>query len=113
MSSDGRVPGIVGLAARAGAVTWGTERVREAVRAGEVGFVLIARDASANAKGKLVPLLEASGVPYTERFDRGSLGQAIGRSPVSAIGVTGREFVGRVGAVAGATGAATTPMSGK
>lgn len=107
----GAVPGIIGLAARAGSLVWGTERVREAVRGGEVKFVVMAADASDNAKGKLVPLLEASGVPFAEGYDRASLGTAIGKAPVSAIGVTGREFVARIRAAAGVTGT-SEPGSG-
>jgi ribosomal protein L7Ae-like RNA K-turn-binding protein len=102
-SKSDAVPGIIGLAARAGALIQGTERVREAVRGGKVKFVVVAADASDNAKDKLVPLLEASGVPFVEGHDRTSLGMAIGKAPVSAVGVTDREFASRIRAVVGVT----------
>jgi ribosomal protein L7Ae-like RNA K-turn-binding protein len=91
------VEGLLGLAARARALVRGTERVREAVRGGDAAFVIVAADASDNAKGKLIPLLEANGVPFVERYDRDSLGAAIGTAPVSAIGITGREFAAAIG----------------
>ncbi len=75
--------------------------MREAVRAGDVRFAIVAGDASANTKKRLVPLLEASGVPYVERFDRESLGKSIGKAPVSAVGVTGRDLAARIRVLAG------------
>jgi ribosomal protein L7Ae-like RNA K-turn-binding protein len=77
-----------------------------------VKFAILATDASENTKDKLVPLLEASGVPWAGRFDRDTLGRAIGKAPVSAIGVTGREFAARIGAVTDAANAAAGPGPG-
>ena len=94
-----RVPGLVGLAARAGAIIGGTERVREAVRDGQVKFAIVARDASANTRDKLLPLMAARGVTVVERFTRNALGEAIGRSPVSVIGVTEAALAERIRAV--------------
>jgi ribosomal protein L7Ae-like RNA K-turn-binding protein len=106
------VEGLLGLAARARALVWGTERVRDAVRGGEVKFAIVAADASDNTKDKLLRLLESSGVPYVERYDRDSLGAAIGKAGVSAIGVTGSEFAARIGAVTHAVDAAAGPGTG-
>ena len=110
--ADAAVSGLLGLAARARALVWGTERVREAVRGGEVKFAIVATDASENTRDKLVPLLEASGVRWAGRLDRDTLGRAIGKAPVSAIGVTGREFAARIGAVTKAADAAAGPGPG-
>ncbi len=77
----------MGLAARAGVVAAGTERVREGVREGAVRFVVVAADLTATGREKLVPLLEGRGVPYTVRYDRARLGWAVGRSPRAAVGV--------------------------
>jgi len=109
MNAVERVPGLVGLAARAGAIVWGTERVREAVRAGKVTLVIVAGDASDNTRSKLVPLLLAHGVEFVERFDRNSLGEAIGKGPVSAIGLTRAEFAAQIRA-AGTVGS-TAPRA--
>lgn len=87
---------MLGLAARAGAVLPGTERVREAARSGSLEFVIVAADASANSQDKLVPLLESRQIPYTVLFDRDALGGAIGKAPVSAIGITERKLAQRV-----------------
>jgi ribosomal protein L7Ae-like RNA K-turn-binding protein len=87
---------LIGLAARAGSVVPGTERVREAVRGGGVRFALVAKDLSANRRDKLIPLLEARGVPYARIFDRDQLGAAVGRAPVSALGITDTSLAARV-----------------
>jgi len=87
---------MLGLAARAGAVLPGTERVREAARADSLEFVLVASDASDNSRDKLVPLLESRQIPHAILFDRDQLGSAIGKAPISALGVTDRKLGERV-----------------
>jgi ribosomal protein L7Ae-like RNA K-turn-binding protein len=93
---DRRALDLLGLAARAGRIAPGTERVREAVRAGRAHLAFVAADASANTRDKIVPLLAKHGVPCIERFDRSGLGEAIGRAPVSAVAVTERGIAGRL-----------------
>src|SRR5688572_6058772 len=77
---------LVGLAARAGALVHGTDATRRAVREGEVLYVLVAGDAATGQAGKLLPLLEARGVPYATVLSRAALGAATGREFVTAIG---------------------------
>ncbi len=87
---------LLGLAARAGAIVPGTERVREAVHAGEARLVLVAGDASENTRAKLIPLLQARGVPHALAYDRARLGAAIGRAPLGAVGVSDASFARRL-----------------
>lgn len=87
---------LIGLAARAGTVVTGTERVRRAARRGELAFVLVAVDASDNTMEKLLPLLRARGVRHEVRYSRTELGAAVGRAPLSALGVTDTSLAGRV-----------------
>ena len=87
---------LLGLAARAGAVLPGTERVREAARSGNLHFALIAADASDNSRDKLLPLLDARQVAYAVVYDRAALGGAVGRAPLSAVGITERKLALRV-----------------
>lgn len=87
---------MIGLAARAGAVLPGTERVREAARSGILEFAVVAADASENSRNKLVPLLDARHIPYAVVGERETLGAAIGKAPVSALGITDRKFASRV-----------------
>ena len=87
---------LLGLAARAGAILPGTERVREAARAGDARLVFVAGDASGNTRDKLIPLLEARGVPYALAGDRARLGEAVGRAPLGAVAVLDASFAARL-----------------
>jgi ribosomal protein L7Ae-like RNA K-turn-binding protein len=85
---EGEALALIGIAARAGAVVFGAQRVREASRDGHVRIAIVAGDASENSRDRIVPALQGRGVPVTAAFDRNRLGAAIGRSAVSAVGVT-------------------------
>lgn len=87
---------MLGLAARAGAVITGTERVREAARSGSLHMVLVASDASDNSRDKLLPLLDARRIAYAVVYDRDALGGAVGRAPLSALGITETKLARRV-----------------
>ena len=88
--------GLLGMATRAGAVVPGTERVREAARAGTLRLAVIAADASANSRGKLLPLLAARGISHVIRFERSELGAAVGRGPLTAVGVVDAALAARL-----------------
>ena len=92
---------LLGLAARAGAVVPGTERVVTGVRAGAVAFALVADDLTATGRAKLVPVLEREAVPFAVRYTRAELGRAVGKSPLAAVGVADAGFGDRLKALLG------------
>ena len=96
-----RVLDLLGLAARAGGILTGIDSVRRAAREDGVYRVILAEDAAPGQQGKLTPLLEARQVPFHTLFTRDELGGATGRSPVSAIGITDRNFARRTGELVG------------
>ncbi|MBI4545560.1 MAG: ribosomal L7Ae/L30e/S12e/Gadd45 family protein [Gemmatimonadetes bacterium] len=96
MAKSEAVLRLLGLAARAGAVLPGTQRVREAVRGGALRLVIVAADASPNSRAKLLPLLEQRRVQHLVGFSRSELGWAVGRGPLSALGVTDAALAGRL-----------------
>lgn len=96
MTSRDRVLGLLGMATRAGAVVPGTERVREAARAETLRLAVLATDASENSRGKLLPLLTARGISHVIRYERSELGAAVGRGPLSAVGVIDAALAGRL-----------------
>jgi ribosomal protein L7Ae-like RNA K-turn-binding protein len=102
---------MLGLAARAGSVVPGTAQVRQMARAGRVRFVIVAADASANSREKLLPLLAARRIPFAVASDREALGQAVGRGPLSAVGITDGALAARVAELLGgaAEGSADPP----
>ncbi len=87
---------LLGLAARSGNVVAGTDLVRRAVRHGKIAAVLLAADASPTQREKLVPLLDARQIRYQVVLRREQFGGALGRAPVSAVGVTNESFARRV-----------------
>jgi ribosomal protein L7Ae-like RNA K-turn-binding protein len=99
MAATDRALSMLGMATRAGAVITGTDRVREAARGGSLRLAILAHDASANSRGKLLPLLEARGMAYVVRFDRKELGAAVGRAPLSAVGIVDAKLSDRLQAL--------------
>jgi ribosomal protein L7Ae-like RNA K-turn-binding protein len=87
-----RALGLIGLAARAGAVVAGTQEVREAARGDRLRLVLVATDASQNTRDKLKSVVAAPGIDVVEVFDRDTLGRAAGKAPLSALGVMNESF---------------------
>lgn len=88
---------LLGLAARAGALVYGTDLVRRAVRAGRVRLAVVASDISENTSEKLRPLLKAREVVVVEGPDRNELGALVGRGPLSVVAVTEGSFAERIG----------------
>ena len=86
---------LLGLAARARAFVHGTDATRRGVRDGEIAGVLLAADSSPTQSKKLVPLLQARGVPYAACLTRAEIGAASGLGPISALGFTDRNFARR------------------
>jgi ribosomal protein L7Ae-like RNA K-turn-binding protein len=96
MPATDRVLSMLGMAMRAGAVVPGTERVREAARGDSLQLAVIAADASANTRAKLLPLLAARGITQVVRYKRAELGAAVGRGPLGAVGVLDRALADRL-----------------
>ena len=90
-----RLLGLLGLAARAGAVISGTDAVRTEVREGRVRWVLLASDVAPGQRAKLEPLLQARGVRFHTAFSRDELARAIGRASASAVGIMDDGFARR------------------
>lgn len=86
---------LLGLAARARALVTGTDMVRGAARDGKVAAALLAADASPTQARKLVPLLQARGIPFAVCTSQAELGHALGKGPVSAVGIIDRSFARR------------------
>lgn len=76
---------LLGLARRARQVALGYEKVRSALARGRVALLIVARDASANAKARFRRL--PPGVVRVEAFDRAALARAVGREDVVYVAV--------------------------
>ncbi|MDB4947364.1 MAG: ribosomal protein [Gemmatimonadetes bacterium] len=93
---------LLGLAARARAVAFGTDSTRQAVRDGDARCVVIAADISPTQLQKLLPLVQARGVPCFSVLTRDEIGAAVGRASVSAVGFTQESFARRAAELAAA-----------
>ncbi len=80
---------LLGLARRAGAVVAGFEKVKAALRAGEVGLLLQAADAADDGRDKIQALARAVGPEVTALQFCGAadLGAAVGREAAVHVGV--------------------------
>ena len=87
---------LLGLAARAGALVYGTDLVRRAMRAGRIRLAIVASDISDNTREKLRPLLESAHVAVIDGPDRGELGALVGKGPLSVIGMEEGSFANRL-----------------
>jgi ribosomal protein L7Ae-like RNA K-turn-binding protein len=87
---------LLGLARRAGAVAAGTEATREAVRKGMARLVILAEDGAETQRRKLLPLLQARGVPWEEFGSMREVGEALGRGPLAALALTSEGFAGEI-----------------
>ncbi len=87
---------LLGLAARAGALIYGTDLVRRAVRAGRVRLAIVASDISDNTRDKLRLLLASEDIAVIEGPDRGELGGLVGKGPLSVIGMEEGSFADRL-----------------
>ena len=102
MRSPERFSSLLGLAARAGGLIYGTDLVRQAARAGRVRLVVVATDTSDNTRDKLEGTLGRQPVPWIRILARAELGAAVGRAPLSAVGVSDAGFAARLQALAAA-----------
>jgi ribosomal protein L7Ae-like RNA K-turn-binding protein len=94
-ASERALLSLLGLAARARALALGTDMVRGAARDGKIGAAVLAGDASPTQARKLVPLLQARGIPFAVCSNQADLGAALGKGPISAVGIIDPSFARR------------------
>jgi ribosomal protein L7Ae-like RNA K-turn-binding protein len=87
-ASERKILRLAGLGVRARNAVVGVEQVRRAAERGQVRLGLVAMDASANSRNKIVPLLVAKGVNVLELPSASRLGAVAGRASTTAIGIT-------------------------
>jgi ribosomal protein L7Ae-like RNA K-turn-binding protein len=78
---------LAGLGVRARNAVVGVEQVRRAAERGRVRLGLVAVDASANSRDKILPLLVARGVEVIEMPSASRLGGIAGKASTTAIGI--------------------------
>jgi ribosomal protein L7Ae-like RNA K-turn-binding protein len=74
----------------------GTQAVRDAARRGELSVVVVAEDATENARKRLHGLVEQSDLEVVTIGTRSGLGRAVGRPEVVVVGIRDRAFGMRI-----------------
>ncbi len=94
--AEERALNLLGIALRGGRLEVGTTSVKESARRGDLSGAVIAADAGGNARDRVLPLLEATGVPVVEAADGEALGAALGRDRTVIVGLTDPGLAGEV-----------------
>lgn len=87
-----RVIALLGLGYRGRLAVVGVEQVRKAAQKRDLALALVAHDAAANSREKVIPLLRAKGIRFVEAFSTVELGDALGRAPAAAVGIVDRQL---------------------
>ena len=83
---------LLGLGVRSRGAIVGVNQVREAAKQDKVFLAVIAADASANSRDKIVPLLTARRVRFIEVPSALELGAAVGRDQTAVVGIVDRQL---------------------
>jgi len=87
-----RALGLLGLAARAGALTLGTGATRAGLQRGDVRLVVLANDRSQRTEEKVERLARGTAVPVLIGPEAEALGARLGRGAVQAVGIVDPGF---------------------
>jgi ribosomal protein L7Ae-like RNA K-turn-binding protein len=93
--------GLIGLGVRGRGAVVGVEQVRMAAQRGTLALAVVAPDASANSRKKVLPLLMAKKIFVVEGPSAAVLGSAVGRDSAAAVGIVDRNLARGIRAVAG------------
>jgi len=87
---------LLGLAARAGQVTSGTEAVKNSILRKKAYLLIFSTDIADNSHQDLKSACERSGVPWIYKGDKYELGKAVGKPYRVAVAVTDAKFAQRI-----------------
>ena len=87
-----KVLSMLGLARRAGKLIYGSENAVNSARQGKAYLVIMAGDASDRTKKLLRNKCKSFSVPLFEYSTKADLGSALGKSDISALSVSDRNF---------------------
>ena len=83
---------LVGLGVRSRGAIVGVQQVRNAAKRNTLKLAIVARDASAHSREKVVPLLTARRIKFVEVPSANELGAAVGRDQTAAVGILDRQL---------------------
>jgi ribosomal protein L7Ae-like RNA K-turn-binding protein len=89
---ENKVYGLLGLSARAGKISFGTEAVLEGIEKNKVKLVIIAEDTSEKTKKKIIESCKSSNIEYLIFGNIFSNSKAIGKVNKAIIGIIDKNF---------------------
>ncbi|WP_258360870.1 L7Ae/L30e/S12e/Gadd45 family ribosomal protein [Moorella sulfitireducens] len=87
-----KVYNLLGLAYRAGRITWGYQAVIRAIKGQKIFLLLLATDSSFRMRDKLMASCRESGIEVIVYGDKFTMGAALGKPPCAVVGVTDAEL---------------------
>jgi len=99
-----RVLQLIGLARRAGRAVVGTQAAKDAALRGELALVVLAVDATENARKRLGGLAGEEGPRVIRYGTRAALGRAVGRDEAVVVGIRDRGLGARIEETASGAG---------
>ena len=91
-----KVFGMLGLARRAGKIIFGSDAAEKAVRGGRAQLVIMAEDASDRTKKLMGNKCKSFSVPLYVFSNAGELGNKIGKSDMSVLAVSDKNFASAI-----------------
>lgn len=88
-----KIEGMLGLARRAGRITYGTDAVLKDILSGKSKAVFLSSDASERTQGKFKKTCDENGVPFVILpLTKETIGKAIGRNDTAVVTVSDKSF---------------------
>ena len=89
---DNKILGLIGLAMKAGKISFGADMVEEDIKKHKVKLVIISEEASEHTKNKFLKLSEENNISIIIDDTIGNLSKAIGKSNKAIIGIKDENF---------------------
>lgn len=87
-----RVLGMLGLAAKAGKITFGADSCKEAIMKNKVKLIILAQDASERTKTKFIDMANKNDIPIYTISDMDEISKAIGKKNKAIVGIVDLNF---------------------
>ena len=92
MIDEKRLLGMLGIATKAGKITFGAESCKEAIMKNKIKLLLLAKDASERTKTKFEVLAHSKKVPVFEVSNIEEMSRAIGKKNKAVVGILDFNF---------------------
>lgn len=89
---NNKVLGLIGLAMKAGKVSFGADSVEESIMRKKVKLVIISKESSERTKNKFKEICEKNKLPVIIDWDIESLSNAIGKNNKAILGIKDANF---------------------